>query len=53
MSEDEPTQLNILAEQQPVFACVIDESAGLAEDEQRKTQLTDLPGDTWEDLFRD
>ncbi len=46
----EPTQLNLLAEIPPVFVCEIDESAGL-KDETPRTQLTELPGDNWEDIF--
>ncbi len=47
----EPTQLNLLADIPPVFACEIDESAGQSEDHEN-TQLTELPGDTFEDIFK-
>ncbi len=48
-SPSRPEQLNL-------FSCVIDESAGLAEDREYQkplVQLTELPGETWEDIFRD
>ncbi len=47
----EPTQLNMLSEIPLVFACEIDESAGQRE-EHENTQLTELPGDTFEDIFK-
>ena len=45
-------QLDLFAE--PLFECVIDESAGQADDReyQRKTQMTELPGSTFEDIFQ-
>ncbi len=47
----EPTQLNMLSEIPPVFVCKIDESAGQREDHEN-TQLTELPGDTFEEIFQ-
>ncbi len=44
----EPTQLNMLSEIPPVFVCEIDESAG----QRENTQLTELPGDTFEEIFQ-
>ena len=47
-----PDQLEL-----PVFACVVDESAGLAQEVaepvRRCSQLRDLPGTSWEDIFGD
>lgn len=42
-------------QQLDVFAGTIDESAGVREDleeEQRPTQLTELPGTQFEDIFK-
>ncbi len=47
----EPIQLNMLADIPPVYVCEIDESAGQREDHEN-TQLTELPGDTFEDIFK-
>jgi hypothetical protein len=46
----EPAQLNLLSEIPPVYECEIGESAGV-KDEEPRTQLTELPGDNFEDIF--
>lgn len=46
-----PAQLDVFEE--PVFVCAIDEideSAGLA-DEERSSQISELPGESFEDIF--
>ena len=51
MPSSSPAQL-VLGE--PVFECVIDESAGVADDlPPRRTQITELPGSTFEEIFGD